>query len=508
MFDLALITEGAALLLHWSIPLAIFSGMLLGLVIGVIPGMTAALGLAVILPLTFQLEAVTALILMTSVYTGSLTGGGILAILINTPGTPGAVATTFDGYPMTKAGRHNEALGLQIAASVIGGLASYLALLFFIQPMTWLALQFGPSEMLALTVFVLVIVGVLEGKYLSRSLFAGLLGMLLSTVGTSLETGTTRGTLGFTELEDGLPLILCIIGMFAIPEMIQIVTRPAISEWALERAQDLSRLAEGARMAFRAIGTWLKGALIGIFVGLLPAAGATLASLLSYSTAKRAAGPDQRFGEGEPTGVVAAESANNASEGGAMAILLALGIPGSASTAVILGAFLLHGLVPGGGLMRDNGALVYGLILGNIAQMLVLGGFALLVAYYVVRIVIIPSKLLAPFLLLLLTLGAYSYRDLLFDVVIIYLFGIIGWFFRRYHFTLLSLMIGLFLGRQMDEEIIRFAILFGDRPLEALQRPITSTLCLLIILTLGLQVSRWIRAARPEPRPTPDGEAG
>jgi len=505
MFDLALIAEGAVLLLHWSIPLAIFSGMLLGLIIGVIPGMTAALGLAVILPFTFQLEAVTALILMTSIYTGSLTGGGILAILINTPGTPGAVATTFDGYPMTKAGRHNEALGLQIAASVIGGLASYLALLFFIQPMTWLALQFGPSEMLALTVFVLLVVGVIEGKHLSRSLFAGLLGMLLSTIGTSLETGTTRGTFGFTELEDGLPLILCIIGMFAIPEMIQIVTRPTISGQALDRAHDFGRLADGAIMAFRAVGTWLKGALIGIFVGLLPAAGATLASLLSYSTAKRSAGPDQRFGEGEPNGVIAAESANNASEGGAMAILLALGIPGSASTAVILGAFLLHGLVPGGGLMRDNGALVYGLILGNIVQMLVLGGFALLIAFYVVRIVIVPSKLLVPFLMLLLTLGAYSYRDLMFDVVVIYIFGIIGWFFRRYHFTLLSLMIGLFLGRQMDEEIIRFVILFGDRPLEALQRPITTGLCIASILTLGFEVHRRIRAVGPK-QATADGE--
>lgn len=493
MFDTTLIIDGFGLLFQWSIPVAIISGMMLGLVIGVIPGMTAALGLAVVLPLTFQLEAVTALILMTSIYTGSLTGGGILAILINTPGTPGAVATTFDGYPMTKAGRHNEALGLQIAASVIGGLASYIALLFFIRPMTWIALQFGPSEMLALTVFVLLIVGVLGGRYLARSLFAGLLGMLLSTVGTSLETGTVRGTMGFTELEDGLPLILCIIGMFAIPEMIQIVTRSAISEHAIDKAQDLGRLKDGARMACQATGTWIRGALIGIFVGLLPAAGATLASLLSYSTAKRLAKPGQRFGEGEPTGVVAAESANNASEGGAMAILLALGIPGSASTAVILGAFLLHGLVPGGGLMRDNGALVYGLILGNIAQMLVLGAFALLVAFYVVRIVIVPSKLLVPFLLLLLTLGAYSYRDLLFDVAVVYVFGMIGWFFRRYHFNLLSLMIGLFLGRQMDEEIIRFAILFGDRPLEALARPITSGLCVLIVLTLGVQVSRWVR---------------
>lgn len=492
MIDWTNLAEGFAILLSWQILLAIFGGMLLGLVIGVIPGMTAALGLAVILPLTFQMDALAALVLMTSVYTGSLTGGGILAILINTPGTPGAVATTFDGYPMTKKGQHNEALGLQIAASVIGGILSYIALLFFIQPMTAIALEFGPSEMLFLTIFVLVLIAALQGEYPERSIFAGLLGLMMSTIGTSTSSGLERGTYGFNELIDGLPLILCIIGMFAIPEMISIITRQSISESDIEKSHSIKRLLAGVSQAVGLRRTWLRGSFIGIFVGLLPAAGATLASLLSYTFAKQNARSEQKFGEGEPEGVVAAESANNASEGGAMAILLALGIPGSAATAVILGAFMLHGLVPGGNLFQTSGPLVYGLILSNILQMVFLGGFAILVAYNVARVVVVPSSLLVPVLIIIVSLGAYSLRNFMFDVFLLYLFGFIGWFFRRYSFALVSFMIGLFLGRQLDEEIIRFSVLFGDTPADILGRPIAVVFILLTIFTILIRIrSIW-----------------
>lgn len=493
MVDWQSLTQGFAILMDINILLAIFGGMLLGLVIGVIPGMTAALGLAVILPLTFQMDALIALVLMTSVYTGSLTGGGILAILINTPGTPGAVATTFDGYPMTKKGQHNEALGLQIAASVIGGILSYLALLVFIRPMTALALEFGPSEMMFLTIFVLVLIAVLQTEHPERALFAGLLGLMMSTIGTSTSSGLERGTYGFNELIDGLPLILCIIGMFAIPEMISIITRQSIAGSELNKSHDIGRLMVGVRQAFGFRRTWMRGSLIGIFVGLLPAAGATLASLLSYTLARQTARPDQRFGEGEPEGVVAAESANNASEGGAMAILLALGIPGSAATAVILGAFMLHGLVPGGNLFLTNGPLVYGLIISNILQMVFLGGFAILVAYNVARVVVVPSRVLVPVLIVIVSLGAFSLRNFVFDIFVLYLFGLIGWFFRRYSFALVSFMIGLFLGKQLDEEIIRFAVLFGDSPMDLLGRPIS---VVFILLTLGLcsfRIRSWIK---------------
>ncbi|WP_308918227.1 tripartite tricarboxylate transporter permease [Jannaschia sp. LMIT008] len=482
MIDGGAIAAGAALLLDWQVPVLILGGMVLGLVIGAIPGMTAALGLAAILPLTFQLDALPALILMTAVYTGSLTGGGFLAILINTPGTPGAAATTFDGYPMAKAGRQNEALGLQIAASVIGGAISYLALLAFIEPMARFALLFGSGEMLFLTIFVILMIATLQRRSFARTIFAGVIGLLLSTIGTSVTTGIPRGTMGLDALEDGLPVILCVIGLFALPELIAIVARPAIAEGAT-RGTDIRRMMGGVRQGFGAVATWARGSAIGTLVGLLPAAGATVASLLSYAAASKRARASERFGEGEPKGVVAAESANNASEGGAMAVLMALGVPGSASTAVISGAFLLHGLVPGPRLFIDNGPLVYGLILGNLAQMAMLGLFAVLVASQVVRIVTVPSRLLAPILAVVLALGAYSFRGLWEDVVITFAFGLLGHVMRRHHFPLIALMIGLFLGRQIDADFVRFVILYGDDPMALLSRPIVATFA---VLSLGL----------------------
>ena len=530
MLDWGLIGEGAALLANWETFAAILGGMTLGLVIGTIPGLTAALGLAVILPLTFKLDALTALVLMTSVYTGSLTGGGFLAILLNTPGTPGAAATTFDGYPMARRGRQDEALGLQLAGSVIGGALSYFALLLFIRPMADFALLFGTAEMLFLTVFVILLIATLQRRSYARTVFAGLIGLMLSTIGTSVSTGVPRGTFGIPELEDGLPIVLCVIGLFAIPELVEIVTRARIAdggdrpEGTGSGGDDTSagapaapvgpaasgrfgRIARAALSAFAQVRTWATGSAIGICVGLLPAAGATIASLLSYSVASRRARPHERFGEGEPKGVVAAESANNASEGGAMAILMSLGIPGSASTAVILGAFLLHGLVPGPRLFTDNGALVYGLIIGNLAQMLVLGFVAALVASQVARIVTVPSAVLAPCLVVLLALGAYAFRGQFADVVVTFAFGAIGYLFRRHHFTLIALMIGLFLGRQLDEDIVRFVILYGDDPLALAERPIVLVLMVLSIALVVQQVTSAVREARA-PRGRPDSAPG
>lgn len=496
MINFPQMADGLALLLTWQMPLVIIAGMTLGLIIGVIPGMTAALGLAIVLPLTFSMDALTALILMTSVYTGSLTGGGILAILINTPGTPGAVATTFDGYPMAKQGRANEALGLQIAASAFGGAVGYLVLLFFIEPMTDFALQFQSAEMLALVLFVLVAVGVLKGKYLLRSLFAGATGLMLSTVGTSLSSGQPRGTYGFIQLQDGFPIVLCVIGLFAVPELIQILPRKAISGQTAEIQHSIKELLCGIKGAFTRWQTLLRGSTIGIAIGILPAAGATLASILSYTLAQKLARPGEKFGEGEPKGVVAAESANNASEGGAMAILLALGIPGSASTAVILGGFMLHGLVPGTALFRDNGPLIYGLILGNLFQMAMLVVVALAVAYYVARIVVVPTTILVPFLTVLLAIGAYSFRGQIFDVYIVFLFGVIGWFCRRYDFTPLSLMIGLFLGNQLDQEMIRVSILYSYEPWTILQRPIALVFFVLTLALVIFRIFTWLGSSR------------
>jgi len=491
MVDWEAFAGGLQLIATWKTPVLVFAGMMTGLIFGVIPGLTSSIGIAIILPVTFLMEPIDALVLLTSVYTGGLTGGGITAILINTPGAPGAIATTFDGYPMTQKGFQNEALGLQITSSVIGGFSGYIFLLFFIHAMVRFALQFGPSEMIFLTVFVLIVIGAVRGRSLARTLFIGIFGLLVGTIGTSEVTGIVRGAMGFDGLEDGIPRVICIVGLFAVPEMLNLITRGFIADINVARAQDIRKLLRGVQDTFRYIKTIIRGALIGISIGTLPAAGSTVSCLLSYSQAKRAAKKNQHFGEGEPEGIVAAETANNASEGGAMAILLALGIPGSGSTAVLIAAFTLHGLVPGPRLFQDNAAMVYGLIAANLFQMLILGFAALFVAFYLARVVFVPTRILAPCLMIVMAMGAYSVRNMFFDVYLLFFVGILGWFFRRYDFPTTSFIIGYILGKNLDMEFYRYASLFGSDITVFLKRPISAVLFFMTLLTVALQIHRY-----------------
>ncbi|WP_305984896.1 tripartite tricarboxylate transporter permease [Roseibium sp. MMSF_3544] len=482
MPEVTVVTEGFGLLWDWRIPAVILMGLAFGLLVGSVPGLTAALGLAIALPFTLTMDQLPALMLLTAIYTGSLTGGGITAILMNAPGTPGAVVTAIDGYAMTKSGRYNQALGLQICASVIGGFVGYIALFFLVQPLSDFALRFGPAEMLALTILVIVTIGSLDDAHFLRVVYSGVLGMLIATIGTSVTTGIPRGSMGIRALEDGVPAVLSVIGLFAIPELISLGGRSRIVASDDRQKTSVRDVLNGARQGLAFRGTLAQGSFIGVLIGVLPAAGATMASLLSYASARRRAKSNEKFGEGAPRGVVAAESANNATEAGSMAILLAIGIPGGAATAVILGGFILHGLVPGPRLFVDNGPAIYGLIFGNMVQMVIVGVMAVGFASIVAHVVRAPSSVLIPCLLISIGCGAFSLRGQLADVAIIYIFGLIGYFYRSYKFAATSLMIGLFLGARLDAEIVRFAVLYGDNLMGAIMRPIAASLLAIAFL--------------------------
>lgn len=493
MPEFSVVSEGASMLFEWRNLFVILIGLSFGLLVGSVPGLTAALGLAIALPFTLTMDQLPALLLLTAIYTGALTGGGITAILMNAPGTPGAVITAIDGYAMTKAGSYNQALGLQIFASVLGGFVGYAALFFLVQPMSDFAVKFGPAEMLALTLLVIVTIGSLDDAHFLRVIYSGLLGMLIATIGTSVSTGIPRGTMGIRALEDGVPAVLSVIGLFAIPELVALGAKKRIVDMSNPQTTSLSAVFEGVRQSFRYKGTMALGSVIGILIGVLPAAGATMASLLSYATARRRAKHPENFGKGAPRGVVAAETANNATEAGAMAILLAIGIPGGAATAVILGGFILHGLVPGPRLFIDNGAAIYGLIFGNMAQMLVVGFLAVAFASMVAHVVRVPSAILVPCLLISIACGAFSLRGQLIDVAIIYIFGLIGYFYRYYRFAAASLMIGMFLGGRLDADIVRFKILYGDNLWGAITRPIAATLLIIATVIAVLSIYRNLR---------------
>ena len=274
--DFPLMLSSLDMLCQWQIIVVALFGLVFGLIAGVIPGVNSALGIAVLLPLTFKMEPIVALILLTSVYAGGLTGGGILAILLNTPGAPAAVATTFDGYPMAQKGLVNEALGIQVFSSTIGGIFSFIFVLLLIRPMSQLALMFGPSEMMMLVILVFVVVSTLCGKSFLRSIFAGIFGLLVSTIGVSGITSMERGTMGIDAMLDGIPNLICIVGLFSIPELIELTQKQSVIANTYHMnmsAGGIRKLLTGVKMAMQYKWTMFRSAVLGLVIGLLPAAG-------------------------------------------------------------------------------------------------------------------------------------------------------------------------------------------------------------------------------------------
>ena len=371
MINLTALTEAVHLLgSSWQPWLVVVPGILIGLTVHAVPGLTTSMALAICLPVVPYMDFLQALIFMTAMYAGALFGVAIPAVLLNVPGSAAAVGTTFDGFPMAQAGRHNEALGLALAASCAGQAAAYLILLCLAEPIAAFAIKLGPPEMLVVSLWGLTLIARLRGRHLTRGLLAGVFGLLLGTVGLSAR-GAARGTFGIDLLLDGIPVVPAIVGLFAAAELFNLVGRDYVVDDLAHRRVSASRILIGMRDTLRYPGTLLRGALLGTGLGLLPG-GHAIANLLSYSEARRAAKDPERFGTGDPRGIIAAELANASSEGGSMATLLALGIPTGGATAVMLVAFSMHNITGGPAFMREHTDIVYAVILSSLAQVAIL----------------------------------------------------------------------------------------------------------------------------------------
>jgi putative tricarboxylic transport membrane protein len=353
-------------------------GLLIGLLFGALPGISVsmAMAMALVLPATLYMEFLPAIIFLTSVYTGAGFGGSIPAVLINIPGTSSAVATTFDGYPMARQGRHNETLGAALFASCIGVLLSYAVLLVLVQPMAEVVLRIGPYEMAAIGIWGMVLLGSIGGAGVAKGLFASGLGILFGRVGMN-SAGYRRGDLGIPWLLDGIPTIPAMVGLLAASQLFALVNARFIVESEAERRIRLRRILAGGAMVLANPLTLLRGTAIGVFVGAVPGIGSSIANLLSYGEAKRSAADPEAFGKGDVRGVIAAEAANSSSEGGSMATMLALGIPGGGATAILLAAFAMHNVVGGPRFMEQSRDVVYAIILSNFAQAAVVVGLLL-----------------------------------------------------------------------------------------------------------------------------------
>jgi putative tricarboxylic transport membrane protein len=438
-----------------NIALALF-GVVAGTIIGSIPGLTATMAVAVLVPITFSMEPASALILLGAIYTGAIYGGAYAAILLNTPGTPSAIATTFDGYPMAKRGDGDLAVALACFASVFGGLVGAMALLFLAPPLSEVALAFGPGEYFWLSIFGLSLIAALSNGNLMKGLAGGAFGLILSTVGVAEISADIRLTFGSQTLISGFGVVGALIGLYCIPVLIDLV---AVPDRHLKIEDDVKsvRIGEAASIAMKSKVNLIRSSIIGTLVGILPGAGGSVAGLVAYSEAKRNASPDQKFGEGEPDGIIATESANNATVGGGFIPTLVLGIPGTPPDAVILGALLVQGVRTGPTLFQSGGdsiayTFIYGLLIATILMLPV----GLLIGRYAYKsIVTIPKAVLVPTVGFMTIIGTFAIHNSISDVGIMIGLGIFGWIVGRFGFSASPIVLGLILGPIAEQGFVQ-----------------------------------------------------
>jgi len=483
MIDFTALTAALHLLTSsWQPWMVVIPGILIGLLVHAVPGLTTSMALAICLPLIPYMDFLQALIFMTAMYAGSVFGVAIPAILLNVPGSAAAVGTTFDGFPMARAGKHNEALGLALAASCFGQLVVYLLLLGLAGPIGAFALKLGPPEMLVLSIWGLTLIGTLRGRHISRGLLAGAFGLLLGTVGLSAR-GVPRGTFGLDLLLDGIPVVPAIVGLFAAAELFNLVGKEYIVEDLTQRRVQASRILAGMRQAFEYPGVLFRGAILGSGIGIIPG-GHAIANLLSYSSARRAAKDPEKFGTGDPRGIVAAESANASSEGGSMATLLALGIPTGGATAVMLVAFSMHNITGGPSFMRDHADMVYAVILSSLAQVAVLAvvGFAFIfVAGFVVKV---RLRMLVPTVLSLAVIGSFALAHNIAGPITLAVFAVIGWIMQRFDYPVSATVVGLLLGRRTEGDLLRTYQMSGGHFNFMFTRPIALLMLFLLAASM------------------------
>lgn len=493
MIDLEILLSGLAMVLRWDLFLLMGVGVLIGAVAGAIPGLTGGIGIALFLPLTFHFPALQALVFLLSIYTGSTWGGAVTAILINTPGSPAAAATAFDGYPLTRKGQASRALGLSLSASMSGALIGALALMIALEPLGRFTLRLHAPERFLIAFFGLSIIASLRQKNQAKAFLAGLFGFLLGTIGMS-PTGAMRGTFGWMYLLEGIPFIPVLIGVFVIPEIFKLMQEQYITEKLVVPNHSLGEVMKGFWETFRHPVTLIRSALIGVGVGAVPAAGSTVATLISYNQAQVLSSDDEeKFGEGSPKGIIAAEGANSSSEGGALATMLALGIPGGMGTAVLLGALITQGWVPGPRLIVEHMEVIYGIIWAQFFEALLLLPLGIIIAYFASKIIFVRTSILIPIISVFVMAGAYSLKYSFVDVYLLIFFGLVAWFMREYDYPLIALILGLLLGPMADAEFLRTYQRYAGDFTVFLTRPIS---LFLLLLTVGLLLYPYFKQLR------------
>jgi putative tricarboxylic transport membrane protein len=485
---------GMSALFHsWAIPGA-FLGVLWGILGGALPGISPSIAMALLLPLTYSLEPVTAIVLLASTYVGAEYGGSIPAILIRTPGTNSASATVIDGYEMARQGRAGEALGISLMAGLIGGLFGLVVLVVATKPLAMVALAFTPPAYFALGILGISVIASLSGGSLLKGLLAAALGLIFAMVGSDPVSGVPRFTFGEPDLLAGIKPLLVMVGLFAITEMLVQISEPP---WAKASADNARLKLPNLAMMRRLFRPTAIGSVIGTVEGVTPGAGGTVAAFMAYSEAKRWSKHPEEFGKGSPEGVAAPEAANNVVTATALVPLLSLGIPGSNSAAVLLGGFLVHGLQPGPMLFEKAADVVYGLygglLVANIAMVLI----GLVILTPCIWLVNRPKPWMIAFILALALSGVYSVHQSIFEIGLVVGIGVLGYILRYCKVPLLPMVLGVVLGFMIESNYRRSLLLSGGD----LNIFVTDNVALgLLVLALALTVySLWHEFGKSRP---------
>ncbi|PKM66526.1 MAG: C4-dicarboxylate ABC transporter permease [Firmicutes bacterium HGW-Firmicutes-2] len=482
---LELLGHGLAAVMNFEILFMIACGVAAGIAIGALPGLTATMGVALLLPLTFGMDAESGILLLLGIYAGAIYGGSISAILLKTPGTPAAAATAIDGFEMSKRGEAGRALGISAVSSYIGGTLSVILLILISPQLAKIGLKFSAPEYFALAMFGLSIISSVSGKHVLKGIMAGVIGLLVSTVGIDIVTGYQRFTFGNMNLFNGFSFIPVMIGLFALSQSF-ISLEDMMKKVSIK--QSLHRILPTWEDMKKVIPTALRSGLIGTFIGIIPGAGGDIGAFVAYNEAKRFSKHPEKFGTGIPEAIAAPEAANNGVTGGAMVPLLTLGIPGDATTAIMLGALIMQGLQPGPLLFRDHAPLVYTIFVGFLIAnffMLILGFVGI---KWFTKIITIPAYILTPVIFVLCIVGSYAINNNFFDVIVMFVSGIIGYVMQKLEFPASPIVLALILGPMAEREL-RKSLMMSDGEISVLfTRPISAVLLSIAVITFFMPI--------------------
>lgn len=460
----------------------LFLGTALGIVVGAIPGLSGAMLIALTLPLTFYMDPFDAIVLLIAMYVGAISGGLITATLMRMPGTPAAVMTTLDGYPMARAGQPGRALGLGITASFVGGLVSWMVLLTITQPLSILATRFGPFEYFTLIMMAMVLIASVSEGSLVKGLIAGLLGMLVSMPGVDPSSGMPRLTFGYYQLNGGLQLLPVLIGTFAVSQVI----KDCMDRGDVPERQEVksSKILMSLRDLRSSAGNMIRSSFIGTWIGILPGIGASIGSVVAYTVAKNVSDTPEKFGHGSEEGIIASEAANNATVGGALIPLIAMGIPGSVIDAILIGALTIHSIQPGPTLFLTNNDLVWGMIAACLLANILMFILMMSSVRYISGLIYLPKSFVLPIVMMFCVIGSYALNNTMFDVWVMLAFGVIGFLMEKASMPLGPFVIGFVLA-PLGEEKLRSGLMMtaGDfSPIVTRPFPLAFTLMAVALL--------------------------